>query len=287
MKAVIPAAGLGTRFLPATKAQPKEMLPVVDRPTIQYAVEEAANSGISDILIITGKDKRAIVDHFDKSPNLESVLMSRGDNEMLKRVREIEELASIFYVHQKEQRGLGDAVLCAKPHIQGEAFAVLLGDDIIASETPCTKLLMDVHKERGCPVLAIERVPLEKTSQYGVIAGTEVSPGLYKVEDIVEKPGPESAPSDLAVIGRYLLTPDIFGKIEETMPGVGGEIQLTDAIRALLAEREIYAIEVPGTRYDIGKPADWIRANIELGMKDENIGPALRKYIDQICQRLD
>ncbi|MGB4362984.1 MAG: UTP--glucose-1-phosphate uridylyltransferase GalU, partial [Methanothermobacter tenebrarum] len=234
MKAVIPAAGLGTRFLPVTKAQPKEMLPVYDKPTIQYVVEEAVASGIDDILIVTGKGKRSIEDHFDRSFELEYFLKKNGKRDFLKEVEAISELADIYYVRQKEQRGLGDAIYCAKKHIDGEdAFTVLLGDTITSSKIPCIRKLIDIYNEYGSSVIAVEEVPMEKVERYGVINPKPITRNLYLVEDLVEKPPADEAPSNLAIIGRYLLESEIFDHIKDTPPGVGGEIQLTDAMRRL------------------------------------------------------
>ena len=234
MKAVIPAAGLGTRFLPATKAQPKEMLPVFNKPTIQYVVEEAVNSGIDDIIIITGKGKRPIEDHFDKSWELESNLEKKGKLDYLHEVQEISNMADIFYVRQKKQNGLGDAISCAKKHIGDEPFAVLLGDTITYSDTPCTKQLIDVHEKYGGSVIAIEELPERKIERYGIVDGNEIENNIFKVNNLVEKPKLEDAPSNLGITGRYILTPDIFDKLESIEAGVGGEIQLTDAINAVL-----------------------------------------------------
>lgn len=233
MKAVIPAAGLGTRFLPATKAQPKEMLPVFNKPTIQYVVEEAVASGIDDILIVTGKGKRSIEDHFDRSFELEYSLQNSGKTESLMEIEAISEMADIYYVRQKKQLGLGDAISTAKNHIDGEPFAVLLGDTITQSRTPCTKQLMDTYYKYEASTIAIERVPDEKIERYGIIKGNQISDNVYTVEDMVEKPSIQEAPSNLAITGRYVLVPEIFDHIKDVKPGVGGEIQLTDAMRSL------------------------------------------------------
>ena len=233
MKAVIPAAGLGTRFLPATKAQPKEMLPVFNKPTIQYVVEEAVASGIDDILIVTGKGKKSIEDHFDKSFELEYFLRNCGKLDNLHEIEAISEMADIYYVRQKKQRGLGDAILCAKKHVDGDAFAVLLGDTITRSNVPCTKQLMDIYNQYGSSTIAIEKVPDEKIERYGIIKGNKVSESLYDIEELVEKPKLCDAPSNLAITGRYILTSEIFDHIENLTPGVGGEIQLTDAMKSL------------------------------------------------------
>lgn len=279
MKVVIPAAGLGTRLLPATKAQPKEMLPVVDKPAIQYVVEEAVTSGIKDILIITGRGKRAIEDHFDKSVELEYILKKSGKSEELKEISRISDMANIFYIRQKEQLGLGHAVLCAKEHINDEPFAVMLGDDLIINEKPCIKQLLDVFKKLKSSIIAVEPVPQEKVHRYGVIKGKQIEKNLYEIEDIIEKPSKEKAPSNMATIGRYVLSPRIFECIEKTHPGVGGEIQLTDAIRLLLASEKVYAFEFSGKRYDIGTKEDWIRATIELALKRDELKHSLSEFL--------
>lgn len=277
MKVVIPAAGLGTRFLPATKAQPKEMLPVVDKPAIQYVVEEAVESGMTDIIIITGRGKRAIEDHFDKSYELEHKLRESGSREALEEVQRIASMADIFYIRQKEQLGLGHAILCAKKHVGNEAFAVMLGDDIVVNGRPCIGQLVDVHEETGVSVAGVEKVPKNKISRYGVIRGRKVRDGLYKVEDLVEKPSPEEAPSDLAIIGRYVFEPDIFHFLEKIGPGKGGEYQLTDAMRLLCRKKGLYGLRFTGRRYDIGSKADWIKAILELSMERHDIARELKE----------
>lgn len=283
MKVVIPAAGLGTRFLPATKAQPKEMLPVVDKPTIQYVVEEAVESGITDIVIITGRGKRAIEDHFDKSYELEHRLTASGNDEGLDEIRKIASMADIFYIRQKEQLGLGHAVLCAKKHIGREPFAVMLGDDIVVNEKPCMAQLLRVHSEKHASVVGVQTVPKEQTAKYGVIDAQEESEGIYRVTDLVEKPSPEDAPSDLAVIGRYVFEPQIFDYLERIGPGKNGEIQLTDAMKMLCKERNLYGLKFSGRRFDIGSKVDWIRATVELGLErpdlSEELRPALKKLL--------
>ena len=285
MKVVIPAAGLGTRFLPATKAQPKEMLPVVDKPTIQYVVEEAVESGMTDIIIITGRGKRAIEDHFDKSYELEQRLGKAGNEEALEEIRRIASMADIFYIRQKEQRGLGHAVLCAKKHIGREPFAVMLGDDIVVNDKPCMAQLLKTHKERGgASVVGVQTVPKTLISRYGVIDGEQEPDGVYRVKDLVEKPAPDAAPSDLAVIGRYIFEPQIFDYLEEVIPGEGGEIQLTDAMRTLCKERELYGLRFSGRRFDIGSKADWIRATVELGLEREDLAPELRTALARMVR---
>lgn len=281
MKAVIPAAGLGTRFLPITKAQPKEMLPVYDKPTIQYVVEEAVASGIEDILIITGRGKRAIEDHFDRAVELEAALNSAGKGDYLKQLEDISNLASIHFIRQKEQRGLGDAVYCAKRYVGNGPFAVLLGDTITIDRTPCTKQLIDVFKKYSSSVIAVEKVSREKLSSYGIIKGKKTG-SVYKIEDLVEKPRPEKAPSDLGIIGRYILMPEVFKCIEKVKPGVGREIQLTDALRILKEKQDIYAYEFKGKRYDIGNKLDWLKSSIEIALSNEEIGGELRRYLREI-----
>jgi UTP--glucose-1-phosphate uridylyltransferase len=274
MKAVIPAAGLGTRFLPATKAQPKEMLPVYNKPTIQYVVEEAVASGIDDILIITGKGKRSIEDHFDRSFELEYSLRNCGKMDYLVEVEAISEMADIYYVRQKQQKGLGDAILCAEKHVDGQPFAVLLGDTITQSSTPCTKQLLDVHEKYDASAIAIERVPHDKIERYGIIEGQQVEDAVYKIEDMVEKPRPEDAPSDLAITGRYVLDSEIFDHLENIPPGVGGEIQLTDAMRRL---GKVYGYVFDGKMYDIGNNVEWLKSSLEIN--DE-----LKEYLKNILK---
>lgn len=276
MKAVIPAAGFGTRFLPATKAQPKEMLPVYDKPTIQYVVEEAVKSGIDDILIITGRNKRSIEDHFDKSMELENTLKNADKHESLQLVRDITDLADICYIRQKEQKGLGDAINCAKKHVGGESFAVLLGDSITKGKTPCTKQLIDIHKKYNKSAISLEEVPQEKVSRYGIIDGVKVEENVFDIKKLVEKPSVENAPSNLAIMGRYILTPDIFDKLDETEPGVGGEIQLTDALQKL---DSIYGVTFEGKTYDIGNRMEWLKTSIEFAMDDEDSKRELKEFI--------
>lgn len=282
MKAVIPAAGLGTRFLPATKAQPKEMLPVFNKPTIQYVVEEAVSAGIDDILIITGKGKRSIEDHFDRSFELEYFLQNSGKTENLKEIEAISDMADIYYVRQKKQKGLGDAILCAKKHIDGDPFAVLLGDTITQSpnpQRPCIRQLMDTFYKYQSSTIAIERVPDEKIERYGIIKGSEISDSVYKIEDMVEKPKLGQAPSNLAITGRYILVPEIFDYIENVKPGVGGEIQLTDAMRSL---KEVYGYVFDGKIYDIGNTVEWLKSSIEIALKDENVKYELKQYLKEL-----
>lgn len=284
MKAVIPAAGLGTRFLPITKAQPKEMLPVFDKPTIQYVVEEVVASGIDNILIITGRGKRAIEDHFDKSTELEMVLKNSAKDEYLRQMEEISDLADIHYVRQKEQRGLGDAIYCARKFVGDESFAVLLGDTITINDVPCTKQLMNIFEEYNSSVIAVEKVARDKLESYGIIKCTPID-SIYEVEDLVEKPKPEDAPSDLGMIGRYVLTPEIFDAMKRVAPGVGGEIQLTDALKLLLNDQKIYASEFEGKRYDIGNKLDWLKSSIEFALQNDDVKEDLIEYLDNICKK--
>jgi UTP--glucose-1-phosphate uridylyltransferase len=285
MKAVIPAAGLGIRFLPATKAQPKEMLPVVDKPAIQYVVEEAVESGITDIIIITGRGKRAIEDHFDKSYELEHKLRESGNSDALSEVQRIASMADIFYIRQKEQLGLGHAILCAKKHVGGEPFAVMLGDDIVVNEKPCIGQLVDVFGNTNASVVGVERVPKAKLHRYGVIKGRRVKDEVYRVDDLVEKPSPGEAPSDLAIIGRYVFTPDIFHFLEKIGPGKGGEYQLTDAMRLLCRKKGLYGLRFKGRRYDIGSKADWVRATIELSMDRKDLAHELKPHVERMSRK--
>jgi len=281
-KAVFPAAGWGTRFLPATKAQPKEMLPLVDKPVIQYAVEEAVEAGIEQVIIVTSSQKRAIEDHFDISVELEQLLESRGDIEMLRQIRAISDLAQVAYVRQKEQLGLGHAVLVAKELVGHEPFAVILSDDVIIGERPCIGQLLSAYQETHCSVVAVTEVPPSETSRYGIIGADRIGDGesrLYKVNEIVEKPKPESAPSNLAVIGRYVLTPKIFDKLEQTPRGAGGEIQLTDAIQALMQEQDVYGYAFEGARYDAGTTMGWLKASVELALGRPDTGAEFRQYL--------
>ncbi|HVL88671.1 MAG TPA: UTP--glucose-1-phosphate uridylyltransferase GalU [Actinomycetota bacterium] len=282
-KAVIPAAGLGTRFLPATKAQPKEMLPVIDKPAIQYVVEEAVRAGLDDILIITGRGKRSIEDHFDQNVELEVFLESKGKTDEVREMRAISDLADIHYVRQKEALGLGHAVAMAERHVGGEPFAVLLGDDIIMD--PLLEEMVAVHEREGRSCLALMEVSRDEISSYGAVAPEPVGPNLVKVADIVEKPSPAEAPSNLAVIGRYVLTPEIFDALRKTEPGHGGEIQLTDAIRSLVDTQAVYGYVFEGTRYDIGKKIDYLRAGVELAAEREDLAAEFREFLAEFVVR--
>jgi UTP--glucose-1-phosphate uridylyltransferase len=282
-KAVFPAAGWGTRFLPATKAQPKEMLPLVDRPIIQYAVEEAVAAGIEQVIIVTSSQKRAIEDHFDLNYELEHLLEEKGEIEKLRQVRAITDLAQVAYIRQKEQLGLGHAVLMAKDLIGHEPFAVILPDDVVISDRPCIGQLIHVYNQMHGSVVAVTEVPHEETSRYGVIAGEPVEgPGrerTYRIHGLVEKPAPEDAPSNLAIIGRYVLTPKIFDKLEQTQRGAGGEIQLTDAIEALMDEQAVFGYAYEGTRYDAGTTMGWLKASVELALTRSEVATEFRDYL--------
>lgn len=279
MKAVIPAAGFGIRFLPMTKDQPKEMLPVVHKPTIQYVVEEAVAAGITDILIVTGRGKRSIEDHFDSSPELEKLLADRGREKELAEIRAISDMANIHFIRQKVPRGLGDAVLLAKQHVGKEPFVVMLGDTINVARVPVVKQLMDVHDERGGSIIAVEPVAREKIRDYGIIKGTKVDDRTYLIEDLVEKPSPEQAPSNLGITGTYLLSPEIFECLEKTPPGKGGEVQLTDALRCLNQRERMHGFVFEGTRYDIGDKLGWLKTTFELALDDPELGPELRPFV--------
>lgn len=278
-KAIIPAAGLGTRFLPATKAQPKEMLPIVDKPTIQYIVEEAISSGIEEILIVTGRNKRAIEDHFDRSVELELELNKKGNIGLLKQVQDISNLVDIHYVRQKEAKGLGHAIYCARTFVGNEPFAVLLGDDVVDSEVPCLKQLINVFDEYKSTVLGVQQVKREDTSKYGIVDYEAAEGRLYKVRNLVEKPAMEKAPSNVAILGRYIITPEIFEILEYTKPGSGGEIQLTDALKELGAIQSMYAYNFEGTRYDIGSKLGFLQATVEFALKREDLKAEFEQYL--------
>lgn len=285
-KAVIPAAGLGTRFLPATKAQPKEMLPIVDKPTIQYIVEEAIASGIEDILIVTGRGKRAIEDHFDKSYELEDILRRKGEEDLLSLVQDISNLVNLNYVRQKEPRGLGHAIHCARSFIDNEPFAVLLGDDIVDSRVPCLKQLIDVYEEYHTTVLGVQNVPDSDVSKYGIVKGNPVGERICKVSDLVEKPDPENAPSNIAILGRYIITPDIFNYLEAAAPGKGGEIQLTDALKMLLATGTMFAYNFAGKRYDVGNKQGFLEATVEFALKRDDLRDEFSEYLKETVKKL-
>ncbi|AWK49960.1 UTP--glucose-1-phosphate uridylyltransferase [Clostridium beijerinckii] len=279
-KAIIPAAGLGTRFLPATKAQPKEMLPIVDKPTIQYIIEEAVASGIEEILIITGRNKKCIEDHFDKSIELELELERAGKSELLEMVRNISDMVDIHYIRQKEPRGLGHAIHCAKTFVGNEPFAVLLGDDVVDSEVPCLKQLIDCYSEYNTTILGVQTVDKENVSKYGIVDGIHIEDRVYKVKDLVEKPSMEEAPSNVAILGRYIITPEIFNILENTKPGKGGEIQLTDALKTLISKEAMYAYNFEGKRYDVGDKLGFLQATIEFALKKDELREDFINYLN-------
>ncbi len=283
-KAIIPAAGLGTRFLPATKAQPKEMLPIVDKPTIQYIVEEALDSGIEDILIITGRNKRAIEDHFDKSVELELLLKEKGKDGLLDLVKDISNLVDIHYVRQKEPKGLGHAIWCARKFIGDEPFAVLLGDDIIYSKKPCLKQMIETFNKVNSSVLGVQEVPYSEVSKYGIVKPIKLEERLYKVDDLVEKPK-ENPPSNLAILGRYIIEPEIFSILENTQPGAGGEIQLTDALKELAKRKEMYAYVFEGRRYDVGDKEGFLEATVEYALRNEELKDEFSTYLQGLFNR--
>lgn len=278
-KAIIPAAGLGTRFLPATKAMPKEMLPILDKPTIQYIVEEAARAGIEDIVIVTGRHKRAIEDHFDSQKELEMVLKEKGKSELLEKVQYSTELANIFYVRQKEQKGLGHAISSARQFIGNEPFAVLLGDDIVESEVPAVKQLIDVYEETGHSVIGVQEVPEADTHRYGIIDPLTKNGRQYEVKKFVEKPAQGTAPSNLAIMGRYVLTPEIFDYLKTQKEGAGNEIQLTDAIERMNNDNQVYAYDFEGERYDVGEKLGFVKTTIEYALKDDSMREELTRFI--------
>ncbi|UCD07880.1 MAG: UTP--glucose-1-phosphate uridylyltransferase GalU [Candidatus Aenigmatarchaeota archaeon] len=279
-KAVIPAAGLGTRFLPATKAQPKEMLPIIDKPVIQFVVEEAIASGIEDILIVTGRGKRAIEDHFDNSFELVEFLKKRGKPDLVKKLEGISKLADIHFIRQKNPKGLGDAISCAKTFVGKEPFAVLLGDDIIKSDIPCTKQLINIYEKHKSSVIAVEKISKEKIHTKGIIKiKVSEGDGLYLLEDLIEKPPLPEAPSDLGIAGRYVLTSEVFDCLKRVKPGFGGEIQLTDAIRMLNSSQKVYGYEFKGTRYDIGNLLDFVKTTIDFALKRKDLSKEVKNYI--------
>lgn len=281
-KAVIPAAGLSTRLLPATKAQPKEMLPIVDKPTIQYIVEEAIESGIDDILIVTGRGKRAIEDHFDKSYELEEELRKKEKHDLLSIVQDISNLVNIHYIRQKEPKGLGHAIYCTRSFIGNEPFAVLLGDDIIDSEIPCLKQMLRVYEKYETTIIGVQPVPDEHISRYGIVDCVEKGERVYKVNDLIEKPEAEKAPSNIAILGRYIITPGIFDFLENAQPGKGGEIQLTDALKRLLKAEPIYAYNFIGNRYDVGNKMGYLRAIVEFALKKDELGEEFLAYLQEL-----
>lgn len=285
-KAVIPVAGMGTRLLPLTKSQPKEMLPVVDKPAIQYVVEEAIAAGIESVLMVTGRSKRAIEDYFDHSVELEQDLEAHGKLEELAAIRRISNLAQVYYVRQKMPRGLGDAILQARAYVDGEEFAVLLADDIIEAPVPCLVQMQQVARRFPGMVVAVMQVPREETGSYGIIEGTAVAPGVWEVSGLVEKPDPADAPTNLAIVGRYILAPGIFEAIEQTRPGHNDEVQLTDALQAMLPFKKVYACEFKGTRYDIGTQMGLLKANIALALKRPDLSADLRQFLSETLEAI-
>jgi UTP--glucose-1-phosphate uridylyltransferase len=285
-KAIIPAAGLGTRFLPATKAMPKEMLPIVDKPTIQYIVEEAIESGIEDIIIVTGKGKRAIEDHFDHAFELEQNLFEKGKFELLEKVKQSSKLADIHYIRQKEPKGLGHAVNCAKKFIGDEPFAVLLGDDIVQAKKPCLKQLIEKYEETTASIIGVQKVPEDETYRYGIIEPSSEFDHLYGVKNFVEKPKQGTAPSNLAIMGRYILTPEIFNYLDEEQVGAGGEIQLTDAIQKLNQYQRVFAYDFEGTRYDVGEKLGFIMTTIDFALKDQEISKRLLPELERLLEQI-
>lgn len=283
-KAVIPAAGMGTRFLPETKAVPKEMLPIVDTPTLQYIIEEAAASGIEDILIITGRGKRAIEDHFDKSYELENELHRAGKFEYIEMIERISSLANIHYVRQKEALGLGHAISCAKSFVGHSPFAVLLGDDVVNAEVPCLKQMIDVYEKYSCTVLGVQEVPGCDVSKYGIIKAAPVDDRIYRVTGLIEKPNPGDAPSNIAVLGRYIITPEIFGLLENAKPGAGGEIQLTDALCELAIKQPMYAYEFIGKRYDVGNKMGFLKATVEYALRRDDLKDEFMNYLKTVTK---
>ena len=286
-KAIIPAAGLGTRFLPATKAQPKEMLPIVDKPTIQYIIEEAVASGIEDIIIVTGRNKRSIEDHFDKSIELELELERGNKQEMLDMVRSISDMANIHYIRQKEPRGLGHAILTARHFVGSEPFAVLLGDDVVVSRKPCLQQMLEVFAEYRTSVLGVQEVPHEVVNKYGIVDCKNIEDRVYKVHDLVEKPKVEDAPSNIAILGRYIITPSIFSYLETQDAGTGGEIQLTDALKRLAQEEAMYAYAFKGHRYDVGTKCGFLQANLEFSLRNPETREEMLAYIGRLHENLD
>jgi UTP--glucose-1-phosphate uridylyltransferase len=284
-KAIIPAAGLGTRFLPATKAMPKEMLPIVDKPTIQYIIEEAVASGIEDIIIVTGKGKRAIEDHFDNSFELEQNLIEKGKFELLSEVQKSSQMADIHYIRQKEPKGLGHAIWCARKFIGNEPFAVLLGDDIVQADKPCLKQLIEQYERYQASVLGVQKVPMEEVSRYGIVNGNEIGERFFSVNSLVEKPKMEEAPSNLAIMGRYILNPRIFDILGDQGPGAGGEIQLTDAIAGLNRYEAVYAYDFEGTRHDVGEKMGFIQTTIEFALQKEELRSDLLNYLSAVLDR--
>ncbi|AOT72886.1 UTP--glucose-1-phosphate uridylyltransferase GalU [Geosporobacter ferrireducens] len=285
-KAIIPAAGLGTRFLPATKAQPKEMLPIVDKPTLQYIIEEAVESGIEEILVITGRNKKSIEDHFDKSVELELELESRGKHDLLEEARKISDMVNIYYIRQKEAKGLGHAIYCAKSFIGDEPFSVLLGDDIVHNpNNPCLKQMIKAYDEFKASILGVQKVAREDVNKYGIVEGEHLKGRIYKVKELVEKPAVEEAPSNVAILGRYIINPAIFEILEKTEPGNGGEIQLTDALKVLAEREAMYAYNFEGRRYDVGHKQGFLEATVEFALRREDLREEFFKYLNKVVEK--
>ena len=286
-KAIIPAAGLGTRFLPATKAQPKEMLPIVDKPTLQYIVEEAVESGIEEILIINGRNKTSIEDHFDKSVELELELEKKGKHDLLKIVRDITDMVTIHFIRQKEPKGLGHAIHCAKSFVGNEPFAVMLGDDIVENGEgkPCLKQMIEMYDQYKTTILGVQEIPKENTNKYGIVDGNYIEDRIYKVKDLVEKPDVDKAPSNIAILGRYVINPEIFGILENTKPGKGGEIQLTDALKELASKEAMYAYVFEGRRHDVGDKLGFLEATVEFALKREELREDFLDYLEGILKK--
>jgi len=286
-KAVIPAAGLGTRFLPATKAQPKEMLPIVDKPTLQYIIEEAVASGVEEILIITGRNKKSIEDHFDKSVELELELENKGKTDLLEIVRGISNMVNIHYIRQKEPKGLGDAIYCARYFIGDEPFAIMLGDDMVdnGQGPPCLKQLIDAYEDHNASILGVQEVDKENTDKYGIIDGQKLSDNIYKVKALVEKPDPDQAPSNVAILGRYIITPQIFDILGQIPPGKNGEIQLTDALEILKDKEDMYAYVFEGRRYDLGDKLGFFKATVDAALKKPELRDEFLRYLNQVCEK--
>lgn len=286
-KAVIPAAGLGTRFLPATKAQPKEMLPIVDKPTLQYIIEEAVASGVEEILIITGRNKKSIEDHFDKSVELELELENKGKTDLLEIVRGISNMVNIHYIRQKEPKGLGDAIYCARYFIGDEPFAIMLGDDMVdnGQGPPCLKQLIDAYEDHNASILGVQEVDKENTDKYGIIDGQKLSDNIYKVKALVEKPDPDQAPSNVAILGRYIITPQIFDILGQIPPGKNGEIQLTDALEILKDKEDMYAYVFEGRRYDLGDKLGFLQATVDAALNKPELRDEFLRYLNQVCEK--
>jgi len=286
-KAVIPAAGLGTRFLPATKAQPKEMIPIVDKPTIQYIVEEAIHSGIEDIIIITGRSKGSIEDHFDMSYELEKTLEEKQQYDLLKIAQDVSNIANIHFIRQKEPKGLGHAVLVAKKFIGDEPFAVMLGDDVVISKTPCLKQLMDTYEKYNASILGVQKVDWKEVSKYGIVDGPGIEDRIYHVKKMIEKPNQDVAPSNIAILGRYIITPRIFHYLENQTPGAGGEIQLTDALEKLAQEEAMYAFDFKGKRYDVGNKMGFLSATVEFALRRDDLKDEMKAYLEDLMNNMN